>query len=50
MAEIIWKLIQIREMFDYEIIRLFIEKNGHEAVIELLLSKQKGIGSKVFRN
>jgi hypothetical protein len=43
----LWKLLQIREIFDFELIRLFIEKGGHEAVIEILLSKQKGIASLV---
>ena len=48
MAEIIWKLLYIRAIFDHELIKLFIENNGHEAVIEILLSKQKGNASKVL--
>jgi hypothetical protein len=42
-----WKIISINDIVDQELVKLFADTNGHEAVIEILLCKQKGEGSKV---
>ena len=44
-ADIIVKLTSLSEEVDQELALKFIEAKGHEAVIELLLSKDKGPGS-----
>ena len=44
-AEIIFKLTYLYERVDQELALKFVEAKGHEAVIELLLSKDKGPGS-----
>ena len=44
-AEIIRKLIFLNEGVDQELALKFVEAKGHEAVIELLLSKNKGPAS-----
>ena len=44
-AEIILKLTSIYEGVDQELALKFVEAKGHEAVIEMLLSKDKGPGS-----
>ena len=44
-ADIILKLTCLSEGVDQELCQDFVEANGHEAVIELLLSKDKGPGS-----
>ena len=44
-AEIIVKLTSIYEGVDQELALKFVEAKGHEAVIEMLLSKDKGPGS-----
>ena len=44
-AIIIWKLLNIKQnMIDQELAKNFIEKEGHETVIEILLNKQTGKG------
>ena len=47
-GDIIWKLISVYDVVDYELAKLFGEKNGQESVIEILLSKNKGKGSVPF--
>ena len=44
-AEIIWKLISVYDNVDQELAQLLVQFKGHEAIIELLLSKNKGPGS-----
>ena len=44
-ADIILKLTSLNEGVDQELAQKFVEAKGHEAVIELLLSKDKGPGS-----
>ena len=44
-AEIIYKLTSIYEMVDQELAQKFVAAKGHEAVIEILLGKNKGPGS-----
>ena len=44
-AEILLKLTSLYEGVDQELALKFVEGKGHEAVIELLLSKNKGPGS-----
>ena len=44
-AEIILKLTSLYEGVDQELALKFVEAKGHEAVIEMLLSKDKGPGS-----
>ena len=44
-ANIILKLTSLNEGVDQELALKFVEAKGHEAVIELLLSKNKGPGS-----
>ena len=44
-AEIIRKLIFLNDQIDQELALKFVEAKGHEAVIEFLLSKNKGPGS-----
>ena len=39
---IIWKLISVYNNLDSELAKLFAEKNGHKAVIEILVQRQKG--------
>ena len=42
-AIIIWKLLNIKQnLIDQELAKNFIEKDGHESVIEILLSKKQG--------
>ena len=45
LAEIILKLTSLNEGVDQELALKFVGAKGHEAVIELLLSKNKGPGS-----
>ena len=44
-ADIILKLTSFNDGIDQELCQKFVEAKGHEAVIELLLSKDKGPGS-----
>ena len=44
-AEIIYKLTSIYELVDQELAQKFVAAKGHEAVIEILLGKNKGPGS-----
>ena len=44
-TEIIWKLLSVYDNVDQELAQLFVQAKGHEAIIELLLSKNKGPGS-----
>jgi hypothetical protein len=39
----------MNDAVDHDIAKQFSDKGGHEAVIEILLCKQKGIASKVKR-
>ena len=41
-GDIIWKLISVYDNLDAELAKLFTEKNGHKAVIEILIQRQKG--------
>ena len=43
-GDIIWKLISVYNNLDAELAKLFTEKNGHKAVIEILIQRQKGPG------
>lgn len=45
---IIYKLIGINDIVDQELAKYFVEANGHEAVIEILLSLQPGPAAKVL--
>jgi hypothetical protein len=38
----------MNEIVDHELAKQFSDKGGHEAVIEILLCKQKGFASKVL--
>ena len=44
-AEIIFKLTSLYHTVDQELAQKFVARKGHEAVIEMLLSKNKGPGS-----
>ena len=41
-GDIIWKLIGVYNIIDRELAKLFAEKNGHKAVIEILLERKTG--------
>ena len=41
-GEIVWKLISVYNNLDPELAKLFAEKNGHKAIIEILVKRQKG--------
>ena len=41
-GDIIWKLISIYDNLDPELAKLFCEKDGHKAVIEVLLKRPNG--------
>ena len=41
-GDIIWKLISIYDNLDPELAKLFCEKDGHKAVIEILLKRPNG--------
>ena len=41
-GDIIWKLVSIYNNLDSELAKLFAEKNGHKAIIEILVQRQKG--------
>ena len=43
-GDIIWKLISVYNNLDAELAKLFTEKDGHKAVIEILIQRQKGPG------
>ena len=43
-----WKIMSINDFIDQELAKLFADSLGHEAVIEILLCKQKGFGSRVY--
>ena len=43
-GDIIWKLISVYGNLDSELAKLFTEKNGHKAVIEILIQRQKAPG------
>ena len=43
-GDILWKLISVYDNLDAELAKLFTEKNGHKAVIEILIQRQKGPG------
>ena len=47
-GEILWKLLAFNEIVDHELAKQFSDKGGHEAVIEILLCKQKGPASKPY--
>ena len=40
-GKILYKLISINDIIDQEISQIFAEKNGHEAIIEILLTKNQ---------
>lgn len=42
-----WKCISLNDGVDQELAKLFADILGHESVIEILLSKEKGSSSKV---
>lgn len=42
-----WKSISLNDGIDQELAKLFADFLGHESVIEILLSKEKGSSSKV---
>ena len=44
-GKILYKLISINDIIDQEISQIFSEKNGHEAIIEILLSKNQSNSS-----
>ena len=44
-ADIIFKLTSLYHTVDQELAQKFVARKGHEAVIEMLLSKNKGPGS-----
>jgi hypothetical protein len=46
-GDIIWKIISLKDILDHELAKQFAEFSGHEFVIEILLSKEKGKSSKV---
>ena len=46
-GDIIWKLISVYDNIDAELAKLFTEKNGHKAVIEILIQRQAGPGEVV---
>ena len=46
-GDIIWKCISFNDVIDMELAKLFADALGHEAVIEILLSKDKSQSSKV---
>jgi len=46
-GDIIWKCISFNDVSDMELAKLFSDILGHEAVIEILLSKDKSKSSKV---
>ena len=41
-GDIIWKLVSVYNNLDSELAKLFAEKNGHKAIIEILVQRQKG--------
>ena len=41
-GDIIWKLVSVYNNLDAELAKLFAEKNGHKAIIEILVQRQKG--------
>ena len=41
-GDIIWKLISIYDTIDQELAKLFADKDGHKAVIEILVAKKEG--------
>ena len=41
-GDIIWKLISIYDTVDQELAKLFADKDGHKAVIEILVAKKEG--------
>ena len=41
-GDIIWKLISVYDKLDPELAKLFVEKNGHKAVIEILVKRPNG--------
>ena len=40
-GDILYKLIFINDVFDKELSKFFAEKNGHKAIIDILLKKKK---------
>jgi hypothetical protein len=46
-GDIIWKCISFNDEIDMELAKMFSDTLGHEAVIEILLSKEKSKSSKV---
>ena len=44
-GRILYKILSYNDLIDQELSQLFAEKNGHEAIIEILLSKSQGYGS-----
>jgi hypothetical protein len=47
-GNIIWKIISLNDFIDQEQAKLFADAHGHEAIIEIILSKQKGSGVSPF--
>ncbi len=41
-TDILWKLISIYDIIDTDLAKLFADKNGHKAVIEILVKKKDG--------
>ena len=41
-GDIIWKLVSVYNNLDSELAKLFAEKNGHKAIIEILVQRKKG--------
>ena len=39
-TDILWKLISIYDIIDTDLAKLFADKNGHKAVIEILVKKK----------
>ena len=41
-GDIIYKLISVHNIIDKDLAKLFVEKNGHKAIIEVILKRNKG--------
>ena len=46
-TDILWKLISIYDIIDTDLAKLFADKNGHKAVIEILVKKKDGSQSSI---
>jgi hypothetical protein len=47
-SDIIWHIISINDKIDSELIQNFVEENGNDAVVEVLLTKDKDQSTKKF--